>query len=238
MHKHHLHPAPPANPNSSLPAPAQATFLPVVQLFEGAGMVLEALQGLRCSLTAARCSAGGQAPPLPPPLQRAMLRGEAVAGALQLLSQVRQYPAFLHRCMPAFHHVYVACGMPAVRSQHSRVMQLCLCPLSIVLAPRPCPLLSPLFALGPGRCLMLIASMTPPPTFHLSRWALLDSSVQYVWSRGLTVSHCPPSRFLTSDLTCLLTARPLACAPLACASWTHIDCHLAPLSLHRSAPSQ
>lgn len=49
-------------------------------------MLLEALHGLCCTLSAAR---GGQAPP-PPPLQRAMMHGEAVAGAMQLLAQVRE----------------------------------------------------------------------------------------------------------------------------------------------------
>ncbi|KAL4436867.1 hypothetical protein ABPG75_004006 [Micractinium tetrahymenae] len=63
---------------------SQATFAPVVALFEGVGMLLQALHGLRCAMTAAR---GSQAP-LPPPLQRASMAGEEVAGALQQLSQV------------------------------------------------------------------------------------------------------------------------------------------------------
>ncbi|KAL4430604.1 hypothetical protein ABPG77_005844 [Micractinium sp. CCAP 211/92] len=63
---------------------SQATFAPVVTLFEGVGMLLQALQGLRCTVTSAR----GRQAPLPAPLQRAVMAGEEVAGALQHLSQV------------------------------------------------------------------------------------------------------------------------------------------------------
>ena len=74
----------------------QAAFLPVVQLFEGAGMLLEAVHGLRCTLLAGHGSIAGGAGDaaaaaalLPPPVQRAVMRGEGVAAALQRLSPVR-----------------------------------------------------------------------------------------------------------------------------------------------------
>lgn len=63
---------------------SQATFAPVVTLFEGVGMMLQALHGLHCAVTAAR---GSQAP-LPPPLQRAVMAGDEAAGSLQRLLQV------------------------------------------------------------------------------------------------------------------------------------------------------
>lgn len=70
---------------------SQATFLPAVQLFEGAGMLLEALHTLRGALLAERSPArhgGREGALLPPPIQRAVMRGEAVAQALQHLCQV------------------------------------------------------------------------------------------------------------------------------------------------------
>lgn len=69
----------------------QAAFLPVVQLFEGTGMMLQALHGLRSALLAGR---GGGDAALPPPVQRALLRAEAVAGALQTLMQVFSADSF------------------------------------------------------------------------------------------------------------------------------------------------
>ncbi len=48
---------------------------------------LQALHDLRCAVLAQRGSFPEAV--LPPPLQRALLRGEAVAGALRLLLQVR-----------------------------------------------------------------------------------------------------------------------------------------------------
>ena len=66
-----------------LSAPMQATFLPVMQLLQGAQQLLEAVQQLCQRLQATV----GAAAPLPPPLQRAALRGEAVADTLQLMCQ-------------------------------------------------------------------------------------------------------------------------------------------------------
>lgn len=67
----------------------QATFLPVVTLFEGAGMMLQALHSLRRALESRRGLSSSGAPlPLPPPLQRALQRGESVAAALLKLCQV------------------------------------------------------------------------------------------------------------------------------------------------------
>lgn len=59
----------------------------MVQLLEGCGMLMQAFHGLQQSLAAERGSVGG-ALLLPPPLQRAVMRGEEVAGTLATLSQV------------------------------------------------------------------------------------------------------------------------------------------------------
>lgn len=63
----------------------QAAFLPVVHVFEGCCDVLQALHALHSVSLAAR----GSEAALPPPLRRAVARGEAVAGALQQLMQAR-----------------------------------------------------------------------------------------------------------------------------------------------------
>jgi hypothetical protein len=72
---------------------SQATFLPVVQLLEGAGLMLAALHTLHCTVTAqgrwrdsrGSCGSGPAELLLPPPLQRAVTQGELVAAALRQL---------------------------------------------------------------------------------------------------------------------------------------------------------
>lgn len=72
---------------------SQATFLPAVQLFEGTGMFLQAVHNLRATLLAEQGrsrQAGRAVAPLPPPIQRAAMNGEAVATQLQHLCQVNE----------------------------------------------------------------------------------------------------------------------------------------------------
>ncbi|KAI3425826.1 hypothetical protein D9Q98_007801 [Chlorella vulgaris] len=72
---------------------SQATFLPVVQLLEGAGLMLAALHTLHCTVTTqgrwrdsrGSCGSGPAELLLPPPLQRAVTQGELVAAALRQL---------------------------------------------------------------------------------------------------------------------------------------------------------
>ncbi|KAL4858267.1 DNA mismatch repair protein Msh6 [Chlorella vulgaris] len=72
---------------------SQGTFLPVVQLLEGAGLMLAGLHTLHCTVTAqgrrrdsrGSCGSGPAELLLPPPLQRAVTQGEVVAAALRQL---------------------------------------------------------------------------------------------------------------------------------------------------------
>lgn len=74
-----------------LPLLACSSAMPALLLYSPplAGMMIEALHGLHTALLAGRGASGpGGAAVLPPPVQRAVQRGEAVAEALQLLAQV------------------------------------------------------------------------------------------------------------------------------------------------------